>query len=1067
MKFKWLTLMLAALLALPAVAAPPSKRANHRASASIITDKYINANKILMYINNEANFAYDAAQEFGKYDGFYYPYSNVDDILTGANDKTCIYDAGIWMGAIDSNTNDTLLAVAEYSTEYVPGSYGGTPGDPAFRIYKLYSDSMQDSSDACPTCRRNADYLNWPISQGAPWHLDTLIDTLYDTLPGPVYDTTVDTTIDTVPSLIGDQMAWMVFNDGDAAQHSNDAGSTLPLGVEVQQSSFAFNREDAMGNIVFIKYKIINKGGRYLRNMFVSLWADPDLGGASDDLVGCDSTLSLGFCYNATNNDSKYGSTPPAVGFDFFQGPLYFTDSLKDTARMWDTIWPRYRNLPMSSFNKYINGTDPSSKVHTYNYMQGLNRDGSVYAYKGNPVKFFNSGNPVTNEGDLDSDPADRRYMLTTGPFTLQAGDSTEVLAAVVAGTACDRLTAIDALKYYDRFAQTAYELNFDLPAPPRAPAVHVAQDDELIGLSWTNLSEADHVDYPFEGYTVLQGSSSSGPWKRIPNATFDLSNGIGVIYDEEFDVANCGVLNKPAKFGSDVGVQRWFTPNADYINGGPLYNATEYFFRVEAYSYDPTQTPKTLTGATIVKVVPQKHIPEKTLPLRLDNIIATTHTGISDGSVVPQIVDPDSLTGHTYKVWFYDSAGTVYWTLYDVDSGVTVLTTQANQGATTDLRQDFTKVDGMIVHVYGPPPGYKGGEPGDADEGWNVPSGARRWTQAGADGLHFEGFRGAAGWASGPDAFFAGQGVGADRMRNLEFRLAATDSVGHFVVTDSNVSYGYRYMRRAVDPPQQPSFGPYIINATGGYAYQIFEQNVPLSVWDIDANPPRRLAVGFMENNVPGGTVDGRYWPPYNGWFDNTASTGPREWLFVFDTAYSTTADPTMQVDFLNVAYTPFLLHATWNSRYDSTDARSHWTPGDRFIMWANHINYVNDTFTFVAAKPTLVSSGSAVMDKVGVAPNPYYLFASYDRGVFNRRMQFVNLPAECTVSIYTLTGDRIRVLHKNDASTSLLDWDILTENRIPLASGIYIYVVDAPGFGQKIGKMAIFTEQEQLDTY
>jgi hypothetical protein len=1041
MKFRWLTLMLAVLLVLPAVAAPPSKRATHRAATSIVTDKYINANKILMYINNEANFAYDAAQEFGKYDGLYYPYSNVEDILNGANDKTVIYDAGIWMGAIDSTTSDTLLAVAEYSTEYVPGSYGGTPSDPAFRIYKLYADSMATGS-------QNADYLNWPISQGAPFVVDSLGDT--------------------IPALTGDQMAWMVFNDGDVAQHSNDAGSTLPLGVEVQQATFAFNREDAMGNIVFIKYKIINKGGKYLKNMYVSLWADPDLGGASDDLVGCDSALSLGFLYNATNNDSKYGSAPPAVGFDFFQGPLDSTGVLTDTAIMWGQKWPGYKNQPMSSFNKYINGTDPTSKSHTYNYMQGLERSGLPYVYNNDTLKFFHSGNPVTNEGDLDSDPADRRYMLTTGPFTLKPGDSTEVLAAVVAGIACDRLTSIDALKYYDRFAQTAYELNFDLPAPPRAPAVHVVQDDEIIGLSWTNLSETDHGDFPFEGYTVLQGSTSSGPWKRIPNANFDISNGIGVIYDEEFDINNCGVLDKPTKFGSDPGIQRWFSPNADYINGGPLYDATEYFFRVEAYSYDPTQTPRTLTGATVIKVVPQKHIPEKTVPLRVDNIIpAPNVSGISDGSVVPQIIDPDSLTGHTYKVWFYDSAGTVYWTLFDSTADSVVLTTQANQGATTDLRQDFAKVDGMIVHVYGPPPGYKGGEPGDPDEGWNVPSGARRWTQAGADGLHMEGFRGAAGWASAPGAFFEGQGVGADRMRNLEFRLAATDSVGHFVLTDSNISYGYRYMRRAVDPPQQPSFGPYIINATAGYAYQIFEQNVPLSVWDIDANPPRRLAVGFMENNVPGGTVDGRYWPPYNGWFDNVDAAGPREWLFVFDTAYSTTADPTFQVDFLNVAYLPTLLHATWNSRYDSTSASSHWTPGDRFRMLANHINYVNDTFRFVAAKPSLVASGGSVMDKIGVAPNPYYLFASYDRNVFNRRMQFVNLPAVCTVSIYTLAGDRIRVLQKNDVSTSLLDWDVLTENRIPLASGIYIYVVEAPGFGQKIGKMAIFTEQEQLDTY
>jgi hypothetical protein len=1040
MKFKVVTLLLVALLMLPAVAAPPSRRATTKSTSALDTDKFINANKILMFINNEANFAYDAAQSFGKYDGLYYPYSNVDDILNGANDRTVIYDAGMWMGAIDSATGDTLITVAEYSTEFEPGNMvaGGpnpSPNDPLFRIYKLYSDSMASNP--------NNDYLNWPVSQGAP----------------------VDDS--GFPAIIGNQMAWTVYNDANPVNHSNDAGSTAPLGVEIQQSAFAFSREDALGNIVFLKFKVLNKGGKTLQNMYLSLWSDPDLGGASDDLVGCDSNLSLGFCYNATNADSKYGSSPPAVGFDFFQGPLDSTGNPDDTGRMWGQKYPGYVNQPMSSFNKYINGTDPSSKTHTYNYMQGLNRNGTAYTYLNDTLKFFNSGDPVTRTGDLDSDPADRRFMLTTGPFTLRPGDSTEVLAAIIAGIACDRLTSIDALKYYDRFAQTAYELDFDLPAAPAAPQVTVVQDDEIVGLSWNNLSETNHGDFAFEGYTVLQSLSSSGPWSKIPNATWDLSNGIAVIYDEEFDIANCGVLNKPLKFGSDVGVRRWFTADIDFINGGSLNNASEYFFRVEAYSYDPSQTPKTLTSATVIKVIPQKPLAETKLPLKVDNVISTTHVGISDGSVLPQVIDPNQLTGDTYKVYFYDSAGAVYWTLRNVTDGINVLTTQANQGATADAREDYIIVDGMMVRVYGPPPGYKGGEPGDADEGWYVPSGARRWSQANADGLHLEGFRGAAGWSSGPIAFFTDQGVGADRMRNLEFRLAATDSVGNFVVTDSNVSYGYRYMRRAVDPPQQPSFGPYIINATSGYAYQIFERNVPLSVWNIDANPPQRLAVGFLENNVPGGTVDGRYWPPYNGTYNNVDATGPREWLFVFDTAYSETDDATFHVDFLNVSYLPTLLHATWSGRNDPESGAAAFRPGDRFVMWANHINYVNDTFTFTAIAPVTAASGAGVLDNIKAVPNPYYLFSSYDRSVLARRMQFTNLPAKCTISIFTLSGDRIAIINKDDPSTSLADWDLLTENRVPLASGIYIYVVDAPGFGQKIGKMAIFTEQEQLDTY
>ena len=106
-----------------------------------------------------------------------------------------------------------------------------------------------------------------------------------------------------------------------------------------------FRPSDAIKKSEFIKMLLINKGRDTLSNMFVSMWADPDLGGFTDDLVGCDTLLSLGYCYNSTNFDAIYGTAPPSIGYDFFLGP-------KDIAG---------RVLPLTSFNKYINGTDPHS----------------------------------------------------------------------------------------------------------------------------------------------------------------------------------------------------------------------------------------------------------------------------------------------------------------------------------------------------------------------------------------------------------------------------------------------------------------------------------------------------------------------------------------------------------------------------------------------------------------------------------------------------------------------------------------------------------------------------------
>ena len=106
-------------------------------------------------------------------------------------------------------------------------------------------------------------------------------------------------------------------------------------------------------------------------------------------------------------------------------------------------------------------------------------------------------------------------------------------------------------------------------------------------------------------------------------------------------------------------------------------------------------------------------------------------------------------------------------------------------------------------------------------------------------------------------------------------------------------------------------------------------------------------------------------------------------------------------------------------------------------------------------------------LLSAIKAVPNPFYLFGPYDPVVGNRQLYFTHLPEECTITIYNLAGDYINRIEKNDASTSMAYWNVQTENNLPVASGIYIYVVEAPGFGQKIGKMAVFVEDEVLKIY
>lgn len=114
-------------------------------------------------------------------------------------------------------------------------------------------------------------------------------------------------------------------------------------------------------------------------------------------------------------------------------------------------------------------------------------------------------------------------------------------------------------------------------------------------------------------------------------------------------------------------------------------------------------------------------------------------------------------------------------------------------------------------------------------------------------------------------------------------------------------------------------------------------------------------------------------------------------------------------------------------------------------------------------------VASSTGALEKIRVVPNPYYGFSTLDRSASDKFVTFRNLPLQCTIKIYTLNGDLIRTLVKsssgNTSTSSTLEWNLQNMEKTPVASGIYIALVDAPGIGQKVIKIAIFTSQERIN--
>jgi hypothetical protein len=141
----------------------------------------------------------------------------------------------------------------------------------------------------------------------------------------------------------------------------------------------------------------------------------------------------------------------------------------------------------------------------------------------------------------------------------------------------------------------------------------------------------------------------------------------------------------------------------------------------------------------------------------------------------------------------------------------------------------------------------------------------------------------------------------------------------------------------------------------------------------------------------------------------------------------------------------------------------------GDKFtFLWANPA-IPNDQYAFNTS--ALVHGNAALagskLDKIRIVPNPYYSHSIYETSQFNRIMRFVNLPEVCTIRIFNLAGDLVRTLQKTDPTTSIITWDLLTEGKLPVAGGVYICHIDAPGVGSTFKKIAVFVEKERLNNF
>lgn len=446
------------------------------------------------------------------------------------------------------------------------------------------------------------------------------------------------------------QFIWWVFNDIGGTKTMT---KTQSIGMEVQTSAFAYSSTDFLNDATFYNYRLINRGNLVLDSCFIATWTDADLGYPDDDYIGCDTARGLGILYNGVNPDgpngqNSYGTRIPMIGVDFFIGPRkYYTDPVTglETSRL----------LKMSTFSYFERGLsgdlrDPSTGTEFYNYMTGATASGIPFSndasrcpgsvgYGLGPIAPFVFYGDPGNSSEWSmcackSPLKDRRFIHSSGPFTLKAGEKNDITIGVVwvddvgaCGTG-----SFKKIRGADDIAQALFDQGFRRTVGPEAPLLTIREMDKKLIFYINNPTNSNNYNerygdpkyisdeiyrvtsskakgqksadsvYRFEGYRIFQ---LRGPNVSLFDENGNLSddaievfqtdrkNGVTQIanYEKNLEVkSTIDQYNTIIKVnGKDSGLVHSFVITEDKFATGnnQLVNYKTYYFTAVAYAHN------------------------------------------------------------------------------------------------------------------------------------------------------------------------------------------------------------------------------------------------------------------------------------------------------------------------------------------------------------------------------------------------------------------------------------------------------------------------------------------------
>ncbi len=740
---------------------------------------------------------------------------------------------------------------------------------------------------------------------------------------------------------------------------------SVPIGLTLENQAYSYGRRFAE-DIHFYDLTITNNSTRTLDSCWWGYYIDFQFGDVLEETWGSYNTgiNPKGFD-NAFYEFDYNGSSPgnPEVGyigmvvlgtpFDLGVTDGHFFRDLSGSITPAEDqhMWPVMISDP----------TSPNLMASVADYFHGPNRHFDDFS--------------LTAEGKQPG-PTNWTMFVTTGPFSMQPGETIRATVAFAAGR------DLADLKKNFAMAQKLYLNRFIGPSAPPSPKLSAVGGDGRVTLYWDDLAEkaADPISKvaDFEGYKIYRSQDQGSSWgDEIKDSKGSL---VGYVPIAQFDKINLvsGVdpMNSFNYLGDNTGIVHMMVDST-------VRNGVNYSYTITAYDsgsvsgeLESLESARgtTAADANLVDVTPRSN------PVGYVGgaVNVDQSAGVGKGAVTVEIVVPGALTGDTYRVSFNRSPADSFrvqnertnalFPSVPMESGEMVVT----EGLRFIVAGDNTS--GQIESITN--------QKGDNVVGSQNPS---------SDGKWFVTLRGT-------------NAMGNSEAKGSDYQVRFTPA------------------------------GSYAAGLTGQNQPLVKKFKVPYEVWNV-----RYPQNAFQVNTIL---------------IDKNANTllDAGEDIRVINAPYVVRADTTGTFS---------LVHWYYTISVDTVGGTGGRLPldGESFTIVSTSQLTRSDTFRVRVTPPTVSRDAELVrsqIDGVRVVPNPFVVHAAWEQVENSRRLRFMFLPPECTISIFTVRGELVKnIRHTNGTGDE--DWNLTNDSSVEVAFGLYVYVVETPNGEKTVGKFAI----------